>query len=115
MIKRNLRARNTVRITDLQQELGLSDPRFQSLLRTVGIRLEEDQKNLDQNEAGRIRAHLNEQRRREDLKQQVITVPSIVKVSDFAKALGLSVGDVLGVLLKNGVMATLNDDIDYDT
>ncbi|MEX1997350.1 MAG: translation initiation factor IF-2 [Candidatus Andersenbacteria bacterium] len=114
-MKRNLRTRNTLKIVDLQRELGLSDQRLQSTLRVIGIRLEEGQKNLDQNEAGRIRQYLNEQRRREELKSQKITLPSIVKVQDFAKALELSVGDVLGVLLKNGVMANLNDDIDYDT
>ncbi|MEX2054621.1 MAG: translation initiation factor IF-2 [Candidatus Andersenbacteria bacterium] len=114
-MKRNLRTRNTTKIIDLLQELGLSEARFQALLRTVGVRLEEGQKNLDQNEAGRLRQYLNEQRRREELKHQKITLPSIVKVNDFAKALGIPVGEVLSVLLKNGVMATLNDDIDYDT
>ncbi len=114
-MKRPIRSRNTLKIAEFQQELKLSDAKFSSILRTVGIRLEEDQKNLDQNEAGRIRAYLNEQRRREELRGQKIVLPSIVKVTDFAKALSLSVGEILGVLLKNGVMATLNDDIDYDT
>src|SRR3989344_5459529 len=114
-MKRPIRTRNTLKIAEFQQELKLSDAKFNSILRIVGIRLEEGQKNLDQNEAGRIRAYLNEQHRREELRGQKIVVPSIVKVSDFAKALGLSVGEILAVLLKNGIMATLNDDIDYDT
>lgn len=114
-MKKNIRSRNTLKIADLQQELRLTESKFATILRTVGIRIEEGQKNLDQNEVGRIRAYLNEQRRREELRGQSITLPSIVKVSDFAKSLGLSVGEILGVLLKNGVMATLNDDIDYDT
>lgn len=114
-MKRQIRTRNTIKIADFLQELKLSEAKFNAVLRTVGIRMEEGQKNLDQNEAGRIRAHLNEQRRREEMRGQKIEIPSIVKVSDFAKALGLSVGEILGVLLKNGVRATLNDDIDYDT
>lgn len=114
-MKHSTRTRNTTKIADLQQELGLPEPRFQALLKTVGIRMDEGQKNLDQNEVGRIRQYLNEQRRREELRQQKISLPSIVRVSDFAQLLALPVGEILSVLLKNGVMATLNDDIDYET
>lgn len=93
----------------------MSENQLYALLRELNIRLEEDQKNLDQQEVGRIRKHLNEQRRREELRGQEVAVPPIVKVKEFAKALELPLGEVLGALLKNGVVATLNDDIDYDT
>lgn len=109
------RTRNTIKIPDLQQELRLSDAALGSIMRQVNIRLVEGQKNLDQNEAGRIRRFLNEQRRREELRRQTIALPPIVKVQDFSVALGLPVGEILSVLLKNGVLATLNDDIDYET
>lgn len=110
-----IKSRNTVKIVDVLQDLKLSEPRFLAILREVGIRLEERQKNLDMQEVARIRQYLNELKRKEELKGQVIKLPPIIKVQDFAKALSLPVGDVLSVLLKNGVMATLNDDIDYDT
>lgn len=110
-----VRSRNTTKIADLQQELRLPDPEFARILRLVNIRLEEGQKNLDQNEVGRIRKHLNEQRRREELRRQRISLPPIITVMNFAKALELPVGNVLSVLLKNGVLATLNDDVDYET
>ena len=109
------RTRSAIKIIDLQQELGLSEGQLMSVMRIVGIRLGEGQKNLDQNEAGRIRRHLKEQKRREELRRQTIQLPPIVKVTDFALALELPVGEILSVLLKNGVMATLNDDIDYET
>lgn len=114
-MKPRFATKNTTKIEDLKAELRLSDSAFASILREVNVRLEDRQKNLDQNEVGRIRKFLNEQKRRAELRNQTINLPSIIKVSDFAVALQLSVGDVLGVLLKNGVMATLNDDIDYDT
>lgn len=93
----------------------MSESQLFSLLRTLNIRLEEGQKNLDQQEVGRIRAYLKEQARKQELRGQEVPLPSIVKVTDFAKALELPLGEVLGALLKNGVVATLNDDIDYDT
>ncbi len=50
----------------------------------------------------------------EDDKKQ-IEIPEVVAVSDFAQRLGLGVAQVVGELMKNGVMATVNENIDYDT
>lgn len=114
-MKKGLRSRNNMKIIDLQQELGLSDDRLRRILQELRVFVEEGQRNLDQNEVGRIRQWLNEQRRREELKRQTITIPSIIKVQNLAGLLEVSVGDVLAALLKNGVMATVNDDLDYET
>lgn len=114
-MKGSTRSRNTFKISDLQQELGLTEISFYRVLREAGIRVEEGQKNVDQNEAGRVRQYLKEQRRREELRGQKIAIPSIVKVQELAKALELPVGEVLSMLLKNGVLATLNDDVDFET
>lgn len=114
-MKMRLRSKNNVKIADLQQELRLSDYELRRILKELNIQMEVDQKNFDQNEVGRIRRFLNEQRRREALRAQTLTLPSIVRVQDLAKALELPVGQILGALLKNGVLANLNDDIDYDT
>lgn len=109
------RTKNSVKIADFIHDIGLSEGKLYSILRELNIRTEEGQKNLDQNEAGRVRGFLNEQRRREELKRQSITLPSIIKVAELAKRLELSVGDVLATLLKNGVLANLNDDLDFET
>ena len=115
MAKIKARSRNTTKIADLQSELKLSDGDFFAVIKEVGIRIDDGQRNLDQNEVGRIRKYLNDKQRKAELQGQTITLPPIVRVQDFAEALELSVGDILSVLLKNGVMATLNDDIDYET
>lgn len=115
MAKMKYRTRNTSKIADLQQELGLSDAALSKVMREVNVRIDEGQKNLDQNEVGRIRRFLNEQRRRAELRGQTITLPPVLPVREFALRLELPIGNVLSVLLKNGVMATLNDDIDYET
>lgn len=113
--KPKFRVRNTTKIVDLLVELNMNETQLGALLRKVNIRVEEGQKNLDQQEVGRIRAYLNEQKRRAELRGSEIALPPIVKVADFARALELPVGEVLSTLLRSGVMATLNDDIDYET
>lgn len=72
--------RNTTKIVELRQELGLSDAKWLEILNEVNIRLEERQKNLDQNEVGRVRKYLKEQSRRAALRKQTIMIPSIIKV-----------------------------------
>src|SRR4051812_3378668 len=47
--------------------------------------------------------------------QEPIKVPEIIGVGEFAGALGLPVTRVIGELMKNGVMATINEQIDFDT
>ncbi|MDD5110038.1 MAG: translation initiation factor IF-2 [Patescibacteria group bacterium] len=47
--------------------------------------------------------------------QRQITVPSTVSVRDFAQALGLPITKVLATLMRNGVLASINERIDFDT
>ncbi len=44
-----------------------------------------------------------------------VLLPQVITVSEFAKRLGLGGAQIVGELMKNGVMATLNEQIDYDT
>jgi translation initiation factor IF-2 len=44
-----------------------------------------------------------------------IKLPTFIKVRDFAQVLNLQVVDVIRELIKNGVMATINEEIDFDT
>src|SRR3989339_1496325 len=44
-----------------------------------------------------------------------IKIPSLVSVKKFAELLGLGVTDVIKELMKNKILATINDEIDYDT
>jgi len=115
MGKIKIRSKNNVKIVDLLAELKLSEGEFYRIIKEINIRLEEGQKNLDQQEAASVRHYLKEQQRREELRGQTISLPPIVKVQDLSGKLELPVGDILGMLLKNGVTATLNDDLDYET
>lgn len=47
--------------------------------------------------------------------QTPVRIPEVVSVGEFAQAIGLPVTKVIGELMKNGVMATINEQIDFDT
>ncbi len=47
--------------------------------------------------------------------QPPIRVPEVVQVGAFAEILGIPVTRLIGELMKNGVMATINEQIDFDT
>lgn len=51
----------------------------------------------------------------ETAEKKTIAIPPVITVSDFAGRLELGVAQVVGELMKNGVMATVNEQIDYDT
>ncbi len=115
LMKIKARTRQNIKITDLLDELKIFEGEFRDALQKGKIRLVEGQKNLDQQEAATVRRIIKEHRRREALKKEVVDIPPIIKVSELASRLSLPVGEVLGTLLKSGVVANLNDDIDYDT
>jgi translation initiation factor IF-2 len=47
--------------------------------------------------------------------QQNVIIPEVIGVGEFAEKLGMPVTRVIGELMKNGVMATINEQIDFDT
>lgn len=47
--------------------------------------------------------------------KEKIKVPEIVAVGEFANLLGVPVAQVITELMKNGVLATINESIDFDT
>jgi translation initiation factor IF-2 len=47
--------------------------------------------------------------------KEPIIIPEVIGVGEFAEKLGLPVTRVIAELMKNGVMATINEQIDFDT
>ena len=44
-----------------------------------------------------------------------VELPNPVVVKDFAEILGVSIAEIINVLIKNGIFATVNQSIDFDT
>src|SRR5947209_6253885 len=51
----------------------------------------------------------------EDTKQTIIEVEDMITVGNLAERLNIPVSRLIGELMKNGVMATVNERIDFDT
>lgn len=51
----------------------------------------------------------------QDLSSQPIALPSTVTVKQLADLLNLPVGTIITELMKNGIIATINEEVDYDT
>jgi len=45
----------------------------------------------------------------------IVEIPDVISVNDFAQRSGIPVARVIGELMKNGILATINQQIDYDT
>jgi translation initiation factor IF-2 len=51
----------------------------------------------------------------ENPEEKIINIPAVVTVGEFADFLGVPVTNVIAELMKNGVMATINENIDFET
>ncbi len=49
------------------------------------------------------------------MNEEKIKIPEIISVGDLAKKLGVSAASVVAELMKNGLMATINENIDFET
>ena len=47
--------------------------------------------------------------------KKIVETPSVLTVREFAETLNLPVTDIISKLVQNGVMATINESIDFDT
>ena len=48
-------------------------------------------------------------------KTGVVEIPDVISVKEFSEKCGLPIADVIANLIKNGIMATINQKIDFDT
>jgi translation initiation factor IF-2 len=49
------------------------------------------------------------------MEENIVKIPAIVTVGELASYLGVPVANVISELMKNGVMATINENIDFET
>lgn len=105
----------SVKLQDFATELHLSETELMQAMTTTGISIPEGVKRLADKDAGRLRSYILDQRKRTAKKRELITLPSVLTVREFAEKLALPIGEVIGALLKNGLAVTLNEQIDFET
>lgn len=114
-------------INVLAKRLGVSQRDLYKLLDQYGIKVRRGSNKLSDRkakefvkkvEADRAKREAAIQRAEEARKQALpdeVTVPDVMKVKDLAQRMTVSVNELIQAFMNNGVMATLNDEVDFET
>lgn len=105
-------------LSSLSKQLNLNDRELRQKVADAGIRLSPRARKVDNYLARQIFDALKPKNTEADNAPKVlkkIKLPAFIKVKDYVDLLGLSVTDVIKTLLKNGIMANINEEIDFDT
>ena len=119
-------------ITELARVLHVNPQELRDLLPKIGFNIGQKAIKVDNNTAKKIiknwpafrrqleiqRAAAYAKKREEDLvpkEKKEIKIPTVITVRDFAETAQVPVNKVLMELMKNGVFASINEKIDYDT
>ncbi|HBK33582.1 TPA: translation initiation factor IF-2 [Candidatus Uhrbacteria bacterium] len=122
-------------ITELARRLRVNPEEIRQKLPELGLSIGRRAIKIDNRQAQRIMEAWSEMRRRERLAQKVelqkasqlkkyhedgeeqviISLPAVITVRDFASRLNLPVPRLMQELMKNGILASLNERIDFNT
>jgi len=122
-------------ITELARRLRVNPEEIRQKLPELGLSIGRRAIKIDNRQAQRIMEAWSEMRRRERLAQKVelqkasqvkryhedgeeqpvIALPTVITVRDFASRLNLPVPRLMQELMKNGILASLNERIDFNT
>jgi len=107
-------------LSSLSSQLNLSIQELRSRAREKGFFISPKANKVDNYLAKKILESLAGQSQtavqpEKDQTPKIIKLPTFIKVRDFAELLKLPVVNVIKVLIKNGVMATINEEVDFET
>src|SRR3989339_202870 len=122
-------------VSELYRELKMTKDEFFTLVKELGFSVGERAVKIDDRVAVRIidaikqkrraenkksifGAQVDEQKKQEITSQEekpVLSLPEKITVKDFADLLHKRVADVIAILMQNGIMATINEKLDYET
>src|SRR3989338_2166795 len=105
-------------LSTLSQQLNISVQELRAKMRTAGFRVSLKARKVDNSLARDIYKKLSGRGEEAEAKQEKVTkisVPPFITVKDLAEKLREPVTAVIKKLIMNGVMATINEEIDADT
>jgi len=121
-------------VTELARQLGSTKEELLKKLPSLGFDIGSRAIKVDNAVAEKIKRAWSQQKRTERIKEKIakqeeydakkssqveqgreIRIPQKITVSDFASELGIDVVRLIGYLMKNGIMASLNEQIDFET
>ncbi len=104
-------------ISTLSKQLNMSSQQLRYKIREAGFFVSPKANKIDNQLAKQILNTLS-QKKAESAKPtepKDVTLPKVLSVKELAAKLGLDITVVIKKLIQNGVMATINEEIDYDT
>jgi translation initiation factor IF-2 len=106
-------------LSSLSHELNMSIQELRSQARTAGFRISPRANKIDNHMAKQIAEALKPKPKVEPKPKNTtpkkVALPAFIKVRDFAELLELPATDVIKSLIQNGVMATINEEVDFET
>ncbi|MFH1426476.1 MAG: translation initiation factor IF-2 [Candidatus Kerfeldbacteria bacterium] len=119
-------------VTELYRELKMTKDEFFTLVQELGFDIGERAIKLDDTVAVKIIAAIKEYRKKSEKKSifgeekkeeteekkeggEPIKLPDKITVKNFANLLGKRVPDLIAILMQSGIMATINETLDYET
>ena len=97
------------RINQIAKEAKVSNKEVIAKLAELGIEIEDENTEIDEDDAQLVLDLLKEEN------GETISIDGPLTVQNLADAVGKSVSEVIMELMKMGTMATINQDLDFDT
>ncbi len=105
-------------LSSLSSELNISIPELRAKAAEAGIRIAPKANKVDNFIAKRITEALSKKKietPQASTGPKLVRIPPFITVREFADTLNRPVTEVIKALIQNGVMATINEEVDYDT
>lgn len=119
-------------VTELYRELKMNKDEFFATVQELGFDIGERAIKVDDAIALKIIEAIRQKRKKENKKSifgeekkeqraeiaedaDALSLPDKITVNQFAERLGKRVPDVIAILMQNGIMATINETLDYET
>ena len=106
-------------ISTLSQQLNISVKELRRRMAEAGFKISPRARKIDNVLAKQVLEKLKPStasvREQESVSPRKVKLPSVIAVKDLAAALKLPVTTVIKTLVQNGVMASLNEQVDFDT
>ncbi len=106
-------------LSSLSHELNMSIQELRQKANAAGFRISPRANKIDNHLAKQISDALKPKEKQEDKPKNTVpkkvALPAFIKVRDFADLLQLPATDVIKALIMNGVMATINEEVDFET
>lgn len=120
-------------VTELYRELKMTKDEFFTLVQELGFDIGERAIKIDDKQAVKI-IHAIRKKKKEERKTSVfdeetkkkdgkagpsdgetVRIPDKISVKDLAELLDKRVNEMIGILMQQGIMATINESLDYET